>query len=318
MKRRKIIRRIAWAVTILFVLLNAMAYMHAYKFTHFSNADAVADVEDVPKSFSKKLLMAVTGVSASRPRNTAQPLCAYITERIGSNNDVEAWYMDQPESKGTVIIFHGYKGDKSKMLDKADVFFEIGYNTLVVDFMGSGGSEGNATTIGFKEAQQVLDCYKHIIERDSENRIYLFGTSLGAVAILKAINDHGITPAGIIIECPFGTMYQTVSARFKMVGMPAFPMAGLLVFWGGVQHGFWGFSHNPVEYAGNVTCPTLLLYGEKDDRVSREEIDAIFNNLQGEKYRRTYPDAGHSNYLKQYPAKWKRDVSAFLNATAPQ
>ena len=30
------------------------------------------------------------------------------------------------------------------------------------------------------------------------------------------------------------------------------------MFWGGVQQGYWAFSHNPVEYAKSVKCPTLL------------------------------------------------------------
>jgi dienelactone hydrolase len=65
--------------------------------------------------------------------------------------------------------------------------------------------------------------------------------------------------------------------------VPAFPMAGFLVFWGGVQNGFWAFAHNPVDYAKKISCPTLLLYGEQDKNVSRQEIDAIYNNLSGAK-----------------------------------
>ena len=60
-------------------------------------------------------------------------------------------------------------------------------------------------------------------------------------------------------------------------------MPRLLLFWGGIQNGFWGFSHNPVEYAKNIDCPTLLLYGEKDKSVSQKEIKEIFANLKGPK-----------------------------------
>src|SRR5205085_9033661 len=130
--------------------------------------------------------------------------------------------------------------------------------------------------------------------------IYLFGTSLGAVAILKAIHDYHLQPAAIIIECPFGSMYQTTCARFRIIKVPPFPMAGLLVFWGGIQNGFWAFGHNPTMYARSVKCPTLLLYGEKDEKVSRQEIDDIYKNLAGKKTLRTYPLAGHENYLIKY------------------
>lgn len=225
---------------------------------------------------------------------------------------LHAWLLKAEKSKGTVILFHGYGGEKSSMLDKAYVFLDLHYNVLLVDFRGAGESEGHQTTIGFKEAEEVKDCFRYV-ESSGEKIIHLFGTSMGAVAILKAVHDYPITPASILIECPFGTLYETVCARFRMGNIPTFPMAGLLVFWGGLQNGFWAFSHNPVAYANRVACPTLLLYGEKDDRVSRDEIDAIFANLRGPKKLVTYPLAGHENYLRRYKPEWTNDVKTFLS-----
>jgi alpha-beta hydrolase superfamily lysophospholipase len=197
------------------------------------------------------------------------------------------------------------------MTDKSDAFIKMGYNTLLVDFMGSGGSEGNQTTIGYKEAEQVKSCYEYIKQRGDTN-IHLFGTSMGAVAIMKAIQDYGIAPTSVLIECPFGSFYKTVCARFKIVGAPTFPVAELMVFWGGLQNGFWAFGHNPTEYAKAVNCPTLLLYGEQDNRVSRDEINEIYSNLSGKKQLATYPKAGHENYLLKYKEKWVKDVEIFL------
>lgn len=94
-------------------------------------------------------------------------------------------------------------------------------------------------------------------------------------------------------------------------------MAGLLVFWGGIQNGFWAFSHNPQDYAGSVNFPTLLLYGGKDAEVSQEETDDIFTHLNGKKRLITFADAGHENYLKKYKKEWVKEVSAFLNDNIP-
>lgn len=84
------------------------------------------------------------------------------------------------------------------------------------------------------------------------------------------------------------------------------------MFWGGVQNSFWAFGHNPTEYAKSIYCPALLLYGERDPKVSRAEIDAIYTNLKGKKQLRTYPQAGHENYLTHYKAEWESDVKAFI------
>ena len=135
---------------------------------------------------------------------------------------------------------------------------------------------------------------------------------MGAAAIMKCINDNKIQPKGIIIECPFGSMYETVCARFKKMNAPTFPMAAFLVFWGGLQNGFWGFSHNPTEYAKRINCPTLLLYGEKDKSVSRKEIEDVYNNLRGPKKLNIYKNTGHENYLKKNKCEWVKNISAFI------
>ena len=143
------------------------------------------------------------------------------------------------------------------MLDKAEIFLSLGCNTMLVDFMGSGRSEGDQTTIGYFEAEEVKTAFDYL-EKNGEKEIVLFGTSMGAVAIMKAIRDYSLAPSSIIVECPFGTMLHTAEARFKLLDVPSFPMAGLLVFWGGVQNNFNAFRHNPSEYAKAITCPNVL------------------------------------------------------------
>lgn len=288
--------------------------MHAYKFTHFSKTETEKTKEPAKLGFGGKVKALFLGIDNPRPELSAIPSQTYETIRLQSNKMIECWAIKKDSSKGVVVLFHGYRGDKSSMLDKSDEFLRMGYSTLLVDFMGSGGSEGNQTTIGFKEADQVKTVFEYLRTKNGKN-IFLFGTSMGAVAILKAIDKYDIKPNGIIIECPFGTMYKTTAARFKTMGVPTFPMAGLLVFWGGVQNGFWGFSHNPEKYAKAVSCPSLLLYGEKDEKVSKAEIQSIYDNMGGKKILRTYPDAGHENYLLKYRNEWIDDVSLFLSKT---
>ena len=311
MMKRKLVKRFLWALAIIFILMNISAYFHAYKFTHFSMDDVVKSKEPKDLSITEKIKILLFGVKNPRPENKLTPAQQFETIKLQSNKLIECWDVRANSTKGTVIIFHGYSGEKSSMLDKSDEFIRLGYNTLLVDFMGSGGSEGNQTTVGYKEADEVKTCFEYLLKKGEKN-IYLFGTSMGAVAILKAINDHDINPSAIIIECPFGSMYQTTTARFKLLGVPSFPMAHLLVFWGGIQNGFWAFSHRPVNYAKKIKCPTLLLYGEMDERVSRREIDEIYKNINSKKQLKTYPLAGHENYLLQYKDEWIADVNRFL------
>ena len=290
--------------------MNVVAIFHSYKFTHFADRKTEKTKDPGELTTGQKISTLLFGVSNPRPENTCVP-AIYQTIKLQSNKEIECWSIRVKKAKGTVILFHGFSGQKASMLDKAAVFQGLGYNTLLHDFMGSGGSEGNQTTVGFLEAEQVKTCVDYLTKKGEKN-IFLFGTSMGAVAIMKAIHDFDLNPKKIIIECPFGSMYKTVCARFKTMNAPTFPMAGLLVFWGGIQNGFWAFGHNPTAYAKKISCPTLLLYGKQDTKVSKAEIDEIFTNLAGQKHLRIYQNAGHENYLIKYKAAWTKDISLFM------
>lgn len=296
----------------MFSVLNVIAAIHAYKFTHFS-ANGVRN-ENIDLSVATKLKLLLIGVDNPRPVNAQLPQGQFSTVKLQGHVLTEAWLLPalNDSNKGTVILFHGYTGNKSDLLPRALPLQQAGYNCLVVDFMGSGGSGGNTTTVGYQEAQQVKACYDYVRQQE-EKKIMLLGSSMGAVAIMKAITDYDLKPSAVILECPFATMYETVCIRFKMLGVPTFPMAGLLVLWGGIENGFWGFSHNPVTYAKSIKCPILLQYGALDDRVARNETDRIFLNLAGQKKQVIYNNAGHDNYLETSPTAWKYQVTSFLN-----
>lgn len=305
------IKRVFIALVTLFILMNIVAALHAYRFTHFSLTATEPSPRPEELSLKQKLSALTMGVKTPKPQSTARPSLPYSTVTLSTNPHIAAWHIGKDHSPGTVVLFHGYIADKGKMLDKAEVLHAMGYSTLLVDFMGSGESEGTQTTIGYYEAQQVRDAFRYLQEQ-GETNIYLFGTSMGAVAIMKALDDYQIQPRGVILECPFGTLYETVCARFDAMGVPTFPMASLLVFWGGIENGYWGFSHNPEEYAFSVDAPVLLMYGAKDARVSRKEIDRIYTNLPEEKELIVFPEAGHENYLIRYSAEWQTAMGNFL------
>lgn len=298
--------------SILIILMNIIAYFHAYKFTHFDTSENLRTSQPKELSIFQKLKALTFGVNNPRPINSNFPKRAYNVVKLQSNKQIECWMIKTDSAKGTVAMFHGFSSNKSSLLNKSEIFIEMGYNTILVDFMGSGGSEGNQTTLGFYEAEEVKSVVDYL-KSQGDSTIILFGSSMGAVAIMKSCADYHLSINSIIIECPFGSMLTTVQSRFRNMGVPSFPMANLLVFWGGLQNGFNAYHHNPEEYAKSIHCPTLLFYGLQDQNVSKKEIDQIFQNLSGKKYLKSFPNAGHGDYLKNYETAWKNEVQTFLN-----
>jgi alpha-beta hydrolase superfamily lysophospholipase len=189
----------------------------------------------------------------------------------------------------------------------------MGYACFLVDFPGSGGSAGRATTIGYREADDVARAADYVRGRWPGRRLLLYGQSMGSAAILRALAVHKVAAGAAVLECPFDRLLSTVKARFAVLGVPAFPYAQLLVLWGGWQLGFNGFRHNPVDYARGVTCPVLLLHGTNDPRVTRAQVESIYRNLRGDRRIHYFDGLEHESYVLHRPQEWKECVGGFLS-----
>jgi hypothetical protein len=148
-----------------------------------------------------------------------------------------------------------------------------------------------------------------------EPRVVLFGVSMGAAACLRALAQYpaDVRPRAAVLESAFGSSYQTVVNRFHILGVPPVPLAALLTFWGGAQHGYWAFGHNPEDYARDVRTPALLLHGDHDVRVTLAEARRIYAGLAGPKRLRVLRGAGHGHYAVTMPVAWSVEVRRWLD-----
>ena len=297
------------ALLFFILLINAIAIMHAYKFTHYDE-NKVSSGGKTKLTLSDKIKGSLFGVSIAKPKNITTPSVSFKEVIIKSDDYIHCWLIKGSSLK-SIILFHGYAEDKSLMLERAELFIEQDYNVLLVDTMGTGSSKGNSVTIGYKEANNVKAAYSYMHDTIGES-VSLYGVSMGSVAIMKAISDFKLPAAQLILECPFGSMLDAVKSRCSSLGLPVFPMALLLVYWGGRLNGFNSFTHNPTEYAKNISIDTLLLRGERDFRVSRKEIKDIYDNLRGKKRLKTYHNSAHESFLNNDGAMWKRDILDFI------
>lgn len=324
--------RLRWLLGLLllgFVAVNVVAFFHAWRFTHFTEEAGTHSPNPEQLSAGQKIWVLLTGIRNPKPQNGPKPDFPVETLTIDSpNGPLEAWYArpDSAAGRGTVALFHGYTSSKSHLAHEAAYFRRLGYNVLMVDLAGNGNSAGNRTTVGYREADDVAAAVAWLRQKpntqnltpnpqaDSTSVLVLYGVSMGAVAILRAEAELGVRPTANILECPYGNMRQTAYNRFQSMHVPPFPLADLLVFWGGVQNGFWAPSLSGEEYAKSIATPTLLLWGAADPRVTRPETDAIFANLAGPKQRHDFAGSGHEPYWWKHPAAWEGQIRRFTSA----
>lgn len=226
--------------------------------------------------------MALFGVDIPKPKSTIVPE-RYETIHIPLDKDrfLVGWHLQTDSlKKGAVILFHGY---------------------------------GDQTTMGYYEAENVIQTYEYLAPKLDGGKVFLSGFSMGAVAIMKAMHDKPLNVDGIILEAPFSTLEHTVGSRAKLLGIPKQPIGTLFTFWIGAVNGFNAFGFKSIEYVEDMNVPTLLMCGEKDQHILPAESKAIYDEIGGDnKEFFLFKESKHESYLLKHKTEWVVLVSEFL------
>jgi alpha-beta hydrolase superfamily lysophospholipase len=316
-KPRKSFHIVKWVARVLLVqliLINVSAAFHAYRFTHYYDDDKIRRQQS---SQGKPLLRTwrlMTGRQLAKSLVRYYPTMPYDTVQLTTKKGtrLEAWYIKADSAIGTVILFHGLNSNKGNVLAEAFEFNSFGYNTMLVDMRAHGNSEGVVNSLGYKEAEEIKLAYDHVSKKGEKN-IVLWGMSLGAVMISKAIGQYGLQPNKIILEMPFNRLQDHVSARAKNSGFPGEPFGFFVTFWVGIERGYWGFGHKTSRYIKKINCPVLLQWGNNDEYVSKNEIEKVFASINSKDKRlEIFEGAGHGPLVSINETKWVQAVSDFL------
>ncbi len=317
--RKKAKRWFAIAVALAaigFAGLNVLAYRHARAMMHFTTGGRRTCKPEELTVWHKARVLAA-GVNVPRPTGQRTPSelaadCRVLTIGARDGITLETWYCARGETTPLVILFHGYSTEKTSLLEEAGAFLDLGVSVLLVDFRGSGGSSESYTTVGAHEADDVAVAVRFARQELSHSHVVLFGQSMGAASVLRAVSQHGVQPDAVIVEAVFDKMLNTVRNRFHAMRIPPFPSAELLVFWGGRQWGFDGFRHNPVDYAASIRCPVLFMHGEHDPRATLSEGRRVFDAVPDRKDFVTFPRCRHESYVSTHPDQWRAAVERIL------
>ena len=312
---RSVFKWILWAFLAQFVLINISGIIYGYKLTHFYEPSPNATDEARSGNIFIKTWRIFKGPTYRKITIEESPGLPYQTLHLFTKDSLalEAWYIPVDSSKGTVILFHGLGGNKSSILKEAYEFSHMGFNVMLVDMRAHGRSDGNITTMGFRESEDVKLAYDYILKRGERN-IILYGISLGSFVIAKAIYDYNIAPSRVILEIPFSNIKRLVGVRGRMIGFPEGPFGVFVTFWASIEQGFNGFTQDTYKYVQKINCPVLIQCGATDIFASRTERETIFKNIPAaEKKLVIYENAVHQPLLNADPLKWKQEISEFVS-----
>lgn len=311
------LRLLGWVLLVQFILINICASFYAYKLTHVYDDPALRNSKP-SKNILIKTWRLFTGPRQAKSVITETPAFTFdtVTLKTAKGILIDAWYSKTDSaSKGTVILFHGVTANKGMIIQEAAEFRLLGYDVMLVDYRAHGNSSGYTTTIGIREPEELKLAFDFIVAK-GEKTVFLWGNSMGAVVVAKAIADYGLKPTGVILEMPFGSLQAHLQGRARALGFQGFPekpFGFFVTMWMGIERGFNGFKHRTTAYVTKMSCPVLLQWGALDNYVHKSETDNIYNAIaSSNKKLVVYDRAGHESLLQNDPLKWRIEMEHFL------
>lgn len=166
------------------------------------------------------------------------------------------------------ILFHGGAGtDGSQMLDVACELSLAGYRVLVPDLYAHGKSDGELSSLGAADAQDILTWVDWVLGEKPDARIVLMGQDEGALAVLLA-QEKGLPQAvaAVAAESPTLDIPQIARETLEDAGEPVGALEEALL--GAAYRLAFGEKLERIDEArlagGGV--PTLLFAGTLDEQ----------------------------------------------------
>ena len=224
------------------------------------------------------------------------------------------WYLPG-RSDAVVVLVHGLGGSGLTMEIHAAFLLRAGYNVLLIDLRAHGSSDGDTSTYGVLEANDVAGAVDYLLSRGDidANKIGVLGISLGAQAALRGAllseSIHALVLEGL---GPADIQDRIVRRGAKPVTLWSKIVYAVTLFDQRVFNFFSGQHPTPltVEIGKIAPRPIMLIACGKNE--------VLFNRLFYAAAKQSctlweLPEARHAAALVLEPKEYPRRIIEFFN-----
>jgi dipeptidyl aminopeptidase/acylaminoacyl peptidase len=117
---------------------------------------------------------------------------------------LSGWLALSSPDAPVVILDHGTPGNRVSMISRAAFLYNHGFNVLLFDFQSYGKSQGEMSTLGMVESEDILAAisYLHSLPATMFSKIGVLGLSMGATAAVLAASRSTDILALVAESCP--------------------------------------------------------------------------------------------------------------------
>lgn len=226
-----------------------------------------------------------------------------------------AWYVPKSGSKKTVVLAHGFAGNKSLMGAWAGMYHELGYNVLVPDARAAGASQGQAVGYGWLERQDDLQWAKTVVQRTKTTQIVMSGISMGAAGMTMASGDPQLPQIkAYVVDSPFTSAKAIISYQAgQLYHLPAFPLVDVTSGITKLRAGYTFGEADAVAQIRKNHLPIMIISGTKDTFVPTKMGQTLYRNAHQPKELWLVKGAAHTTAITHGYQTYKQHVRAFLD-----
>ncbi len=228
---------------------------------------------------------------------------------------LRGWYA--PTKNGAAVItVHGHGGNREGMLDDAALLTARGYGVLLFDLRNSGESDGAVTTLGLLEVNDVRGAMEFVQAQEGvdANRIGLLGHSMGGATAIMAAAQIPQARA-VVAESTYASLEDNITNGVRQVaGLPPFPFAPLVIFFGQQEAGLDMTAVRPVDDIASISPrPILIVHGELDETIPVANAHKLYEAAGEPKELYVIPNAGHTGLVQAGAEEYARRVAGFFD-----
>ena len=221
-------------------------------------------------------------VSSITPRELNMPY-EKVSFTTADGLTLRGWFVPSGKKTAkTLILLHGYPADKGNILP-ALAFLHADFNLLLFDFRYLGESEGNYSTAGAKEVEDLLAAIRFLKSRGIKE-VGVWGFSMGGAVGLMAIEKAPEIRA-VVSESSYASLAEMALQLFR-IPLLNYPIAYLIGFWANLFLGIDVRDVSPAEKIRNTTVPILITHSSTDAVIPFSQAktlqQALVNNPRAE------------------------------------
>ncbi len=259
--------------------------------------------------------LAGTRLSAPAPATVGNcPLdlaCESIEFTSESGSKLKGWFINGEAGRGTIVLMHGLRSNRSALVDRMRFLRKSGYAVLAFDFQGSGESPGDKLTFGWLERLDAEAAVRYAMAKRPGAKIGVVGISMGGAAFLLSTNMPPVQ--AVVLELVYPRMRDAVNNRMdQWLFSGARYVSPLLTMQFPFRVGVSADSIKPIDHVRNLHVPVLVIAGETDPFTRLEESKQLFDAANEPKELWIVNGASHQDLWKFSPRDYQDRVLGFF------